>query len=343
MAPMTRLRADASGRPAPIQVEYYRQRATAGLIVTEGTYPSEEGRGYPHQPGIVTADHQDGWARIVEAVHSSGGAIAVQLMHAGRVSHPAVTGTDRVVAPSAIAVSGDVHTRHALLPYPEPHALEEVELAELRKEFTVAARRAIDMGADAIELHAANGYLLHQFLAPSSNLRTDTYGGSPQSRARFVIEIANEVAEAITGARVGIRLSPGVNIQDTVEADSSDMHATYKALAEGLEPLGLAYVSVVHPNPKDRIVQEIRHTIGAPLIANTGFTTLTTRERAEYLITSDLADAVAVGRPFIANPDLVHRWSNRLPENQPNPETFYSTGEAGYTDYKPVSRHSSIV
>ncbi|TDC40618.1 alkene reductase [Micromonospora sp. 15K316] len=337
MAPMTRLRADAAGVPTDLQSTYYAQRAGFGLVITEGTYPSPESRAYPHQPGIVTPRQRDGWRRVADSVHAAGGRIVLQLMHAGRVSHPSITGTDRIVAPSAVAVTGEVHTAHRKRPYPTPHALTPSELTAVRDEFVAAAQRAIDAGLDGVELHAGNGYLLHQFLAPSANRRTDEYGGSPHARARFVVEVASAVAEQIGGSRVGIRLSPAVNIQGALETDPADVRATYDALADGLAPLGLAYLSVVHPEPASALVQRLRTRVGAPLVVNTGFSTTSTRDRAAAVIAQGDADAVAVGRPAIANPDLVERWRDELPETDPDPATFYTGGANGYLDY-PRSR-----
>ncbi|MEU5566540.1 alkene reductase [Micromonospora musae] len=335
MAPMTRLRADAAGVPTDLQATYYAQRAGFGLVVTEGTYPSPESRAYPHQPGVVTPQQRDGWRHVADAVHADDGRIVLQLMHAGRVSHPDVTGTDRIVAPSAVPLDGDGHTAHGKRAYPTPHALSPAELTVVRDEFAAAAQRAIDAGLDGVELHAGNGYLLHQFLAPSANHRTDEYGGSPQARARFVVEVAAAVAQQINGSRVGIRLTPAVNIQGALETDPADLRETYDALADGLAPLGLAYLSVVHPEPASALVQRLRARVGAPLVVNTGFSTTSTRERAAATVAADVADAVVVGRPAIANPDLVERWRNDLPETEPDPGTFYGGDATGYTDYPP--------
>ncbi|SIR32468.1 alkene reductase [Micromonospora avicenniae] len=335
MAPMTRLRADAAGVPTDLQGEYYAQRAGFGLVITEGAYPSHESRAYPYQPGIVTRQQRDGWRRVADTVHASGGTIVMQLMHAGRVSHLSITGTERIVAPSGIALTGDVHTAHGKWPYPTPHALAPSELPVVRDEFVAAAQRAIDAGLDGVELHAGNGYLLHQFLAPSANHRTDEYGGDPRARARFVVEVASAVAEQIGGSRVGIRLSPAVNIQGALETDHTDLRATYDVLADGLAPLGLAYLSVVHVEPASAVVQRLRARVGAPLIVNTGFSVPSTREESAAMIAEGIADAVVVGRPAIANPDLVERWRHDLPETQPDPATFYTGGASGYTDYPP--------
>ena len=337
MAPLTRRRSDAAGVPGGLVAEHYAQRASVGLIITEGTYPSRESRAYPGQPGIVTAEQVEGWRRVAEAVHAKGGRIVMQLMNGGRVSHPDITGTDRIVAPSAVAIDGEVHTATAKLPYPVPHGLTTDDLAVVREEFAAAARNAIEAGLDGVEVHGANGYLLHQFLSPASNRRTDEYGGSPENRARFVVEVTKAVAEAVGAGRVGIRLSPMHNIQDVVETDTEDVKATYEALVSGIAPLGLAYMSVLHSEPAGELVQGLRTNFGGKFIVNSGFGSITTRDEAIALVENSHADAVAVGRLAIANPDLVERWRGERPENTPNPSTFYGPGAEGYTDYPRLS------
>ncbi|QNK82499.1 alkene reductase [Nakamurella sp. PAMC28650] len=333
MAPLTRMRSGADGVPGELVAEHYAQRAGLGLLVTEGTYPSAESRGYPGQPGIVTAEQAAGWARVARAVHDRGGVLVMQLMNAGRVSHPEVTGTDRIVAPSAIAIDGEVHTPNGSKPYPVPHALTTAELSTVRQEFVDAARRAVDAGLDGVEIHSANGYLLHEFLSPASNQRTDGYGGSPAERARFVLEVTAAVAAEVGAGRVGIRISPAHNIQDVAETDAADVAATYGALVEGLAPLGLAYLSVLHREPESELVRSLAAAFGGPMMVNTGFQAMTTRQEAHHLVGQGLADVVAVGRPAIANPDLVERWAGGHPENEPDASTFYSGGADGYTDY----------
>ncbi|MET3803767.1 2,4-dienoyl-CoA reductase-like NADH-dependent reductase (Old Yellow Enzyme family) [Nakamurella sp. UYEF19] len=333
MAPLTRMRSGADGVPGELVAEHYAQRAGLGLLVTEGTYPSTESRGYPGQPGIVTAEQAAGWAKVADAVHDRGGVLVMQVMNAGRVSHPEVTGTDRIVAPSAIAIDGEVHTPTGSARYPVPHALTTAELATVKQEFVDAARRAVDAGLDGVEVHAANGYLLHEFLSPASNQRTDGYGGSPAERARFVVEVTSAVAAEVGAGRVGIRISPSHNIQDVAETDAADVSATYGALVEGLAPLGLAYLSVLHREPESDLVRNIATGFGGSVMANTGFSAMTTRQEAHHLVDQGLADVVAVGRPVIANPDLVERWADDLPENEPNASTFYGGGAEGYTDY----------
>ncbi|MGY1845140.1 alkene reductase [Modestobacter sp. SYSU DS0875] len=333
MAPLTRMRAGASGVPNDLLVEHYAQRASIGLIITEGTYPRFESQAFVGQPGIVTDEQAAGWARVAEAVHARGGRIVLQLMHGGRVTHPDVNGGRRVEAPSAIAINGAGHTEKGKQPYPVPHALTTEEGAQVRDDFVAAARRAIDAGLDGVEVHGANGYLLHEFLSPASNQRDDVYGGTPENRARFVVEVVTAVAEAVGAGRVGLRISPEHNIQDALETDRGDVLATYGTLVDQLAPLGLAYLSILHAEPAGDLVQELRRRFGGPLVANSGFGTVTTRAEAVALIEAAHAEAVAVGRAAIANPDLVERWQGEHPENEPNAALFYAAGAEGYTDY----------
>ncbi|GAA1655896.1 alkene reductase [Microbacterium flavum] len=335
MSPMTRRRADADGQPNARMATYYAQRASFGLIVTEGTYPSVEGRAYPNQPGIL-ASHAPGWAHVTDTMHQAGGRIAMQLMHAGRLTHPDITGVEDVVAPSAIGFEADAEHAHAAARNPVPRAATKADLEQIIHAHVTAAQRAIAAGFDGIELHSANGYLLQQFLSPATNQRTDTYGGSPAGRARFIIELVEAIAGTVGAGRVGLRLSPGANIQGADENDPRDLIATYTALGHALRPLSLAYVSIIHPDIPGELVQHIRHEFSAPLIANTGFGAVTSRDEALRLIDTGAADLVAIGRPAIANPDLPARWTADAPEALPDPATFY-TGERGYTDYPTMS------
>jgi N-ethylmaleimide reductase len=333
MAPLTRSRSGDDGIPGELVAEYYAQRASTGLIVTEGTYPTQESRSYPGQPGIVTDEQQAGWARVAEAVHARGGRIFMQVMHGGRVSHTAINGSDRVVGPSAIAVEGEAHTPQGKLAYPVPHALTTAEVEQTRDAFVAAARRVVDAGLDGVEVHGANGYLLHEFLAASSNQREDRYGGSPENRVRFVVEVVTAVANEIGAGRVGLRISPEHNIQGVLETDRADVETTYGLLADALRPLGLAYLSVLHADPKGELVQGLRTRFGGHLMLNDGFGVVTSREGAEALVADAAADSVAVGRMVIANPDLVERWQGGHPENEPDQDTFYAGGPRGYVDY----------
>ncbi|MGY0390626.1 alkene reductase [Nocardioides sp. WG-D5] len=333
MAPLTRVRAGAAGIPGDLMVEYYRQRASVGLIVTEGTYPDHASQGYVGEPGIATDEQAAGWERVFEAVHAEGGRIVLQIMHAGRATHPDINGRRRILAPSAIAIDNKTFTEKGEQPYPVPEAMTTAEIRATLEDFVAAACRAIEAGADGVELHGANGYLLQEFLSPAANQRTDEYGGSPQNRARFVIEVVTAVARAIGAERVGLRISPEVSIGDVFETDREDVLATYGTLVDQLRPLGLAYLSILHAEPGDELVQELRRRFDGKVLVNNGFVEPTTREDAMQLIEADHADAVVVGRSLIANPDLVERWRGGHPENEARPELFYGPGAEGYTDY----------
>jgi len=332
MAPLTRNRATAGMVPGELAVEYYAQRASAGLIVSEGTQPSAVGQGYLDTPGIHTPEQVAGWRRVADAVHARGGRIVVQLMHVGRIAHPDNKRGLETVAPSALAAPDAMFTAEGMKPFPVPRALETGEIAGVVEEFVHAARCAVEAGLDGVEVHAANGYLVHQFLAPGSNQRTDEYGGSPANRARFGIEVTRAVAAAIGADKVGIRISPAHNIQGATEEDPADVAATYSALVDGIADLGLAYLSVL-ADPAQELVQRLRKDFGGVLIANDGFGEVTTRENAQAVLDADLADAVAVGRLFLANPDLPARWQQGADLNEPDPDTFYGGGAEGYTDY----------
>ncbi|MFZ7088796.1 alkene reductase [Curtobacterium sp. RRHDQ10] len=333
MAPLTRTRAGAEGIPNDLLVEHYSQRAGLGMIITEGTWPIQEGRSYPGQPGIETPEQIAGWKRVTDAVHAEGGTIVMQLMHGGRVSHTDISKTPRIVGPSAIAAPGETHTADGKVAMPVPHELSTDEVRGVVATFVQAARNAIEAGMDGVEIHGANGYLVHEFMSPVSNVRTDEYGGSPENRARLAVEVVTAVAEAVGAGRTGIRLSPSHNIQGVLEEDDADVRATYTAIAAGIAPLGIAFVDVLHAEPTGEFVQHVRRTAGAPFIANSGFSSVTTRTEALGLVADGFADAVAVGRAAIANPDLVARWEQDAEENTPNAQTFYGDSAEGYTDY----------
>ncbi len=332
MAPLTRNRAGEGQAPGELNATYYGQRASAGLIITEGSQPSAVGQGYLDTPGVHSSEQVRGWSLVADAVHAGGGHVVVQLMHAGRIAHPDNKNGLESVAPSALSAPGEMVTAEGQKPMVIPRALETDQIPGIVAEFVDASRKAIDAGLDGVEVHAANGYLLHQFLAPSSNKRTDGYGGSPEARARLVIEVTKAVADAIGADRVGIRISPSHNIQGVLEEDAADTAATYESLIEGIAPLGLAYLSVL-ADPSTDLVRDLRKRFGGPVVLNSGFAQVTSLEEVENILEQDLADVVAVGRPFLANPDLVRRWRDGTALNEPNQATFYGGGAEGYTDY----------
>ncbi len=335
MAPMTRSRA-IGNIPNDLIAEYYGQRAAAGLIVTEGTSPSPNGLGYARIPGIFSQEQVDGWKKVTSAVHAKGGKIYVQLMHTGRISHVLnLPAGAEVLAPSAVAAAGQMWTDSAQMQdNPTPRALTSEELQSTKAEFVNAAKNAIEAGFDGVELHGANGYLLEQFLSPISNIRTDNYGGSIENRARFVLEVAADVAAAIGADKTGIRLSPYGVASDMPHYPEID--ATYTYLATELNKLNIAYIHLVDhsamgaPAVPVEIKQAIRAAFKNTLILAGGLT----RETGEALLESGLADLVAFGRPFINNPDLVERFESNKPlSTDLQFDLFYTPGEKGYTDY----------
>ena len=328
MAPMTRNRAGEGTAPTELNAEYYAQRAGAGLIITEGTQPSAVGQGYPGTPGLHTDAQVAGWTLVADAVHQRGGRIFAQLMHAGRIGHTAITG-QRSVAPSPIAAAGEVFTGTGMQPFEAPRELATDEIPSVVAEFVDASRRARDAGLDGVELHAANGYLLHQFLADGTNVRTDAYGGSPENRARLVVEVAAAVAAAIGADRVGIRVSPGGVFNDITETETE---ATYAALVDGINPLGLAYLHITE-GPETSFGESIGKQFTGTVIASTGFTGPSTLEAAQEAVDSGHGDLFAIGRDFLANPDLVERLRTGAPLNEQRTELFYGGGAEGYTDY----------
>ena len=335
MAPMTRNRATGNV-PNALMATYYGQRAGAGLIVTEGASPSPNGLGYPRIPGIISPGQVAGWRLVTAAVHEKGGHIFVQFMHTGRVSHPAnLPAGAEVLAPSAVAAAGEIYTdASGLHPHPLPREMTGGELRVTLGEFVQAAKNAREAGFDGIELHSANGYLLEQFLSPFTNQRTDGYGGSVEARCRFVLEVAAATAEAIGRDRVGIRLSPCGVFNDM--APYPEVETTYVYMVRELDRLGLVYMHLVDHSaigapPVDQgIVAKMREAFRGTLILSGGYD----RARAEADLASGRADLVAFGRPFIANPDLVERLKIGAELNDLDMSTFYTPGEAGYTDYK---------
>ncbi|MCW2749820.1 MAG: alkene reductase [Aeromicrobium sp.] len=340
MAPLTRNRAGEGQVPRDIAATYYSQRAGAGLIVTEGTQPSAVGQGYLNTPGIHTDEQITGWRAVADAVHAEGGRIVVQLMHVGRIAHPDNKNGLESVAPSAIPLDQGMITADGPKDPAIPRALETDEIAGVVQEFVHAAKSAVEAGLDGVELHSANGYLLHQFLAPSANERTDEFGGSPENRARFSVEVTKAVVDAIGADRVGIRISPAHNVQGAIETDPADVAATYGALIDAIAPLNLAYLSIL-ADPHTELFQDLRRRFGGPVIANTGFSKVTDLDEVKEIVDGDLADLVAVGRQFIANPDLVTRWKAGADLNEPNGQTFYGGDAEGYIDYPTLEQKSA--
>ena len=334
MSPLTRSRATGNV-PNELMAEYYRQRATAGLIITEGTSPSPNGLGYPRIPGIFSEAQVDGWKLITGAVHEQGGKIFVQLMHCGRIAHPLnLPPGARVIGPSAVAADGEMFTdAEGMKPNATPQAMTEADIAATVEEYAQAASNAMAAGFDGVELHGANGYLLEQFIRPTSNRRTDRYGGSIDNRARFVLEVADAVIQAIGKDRVGIRLSPFGAFNDMPPYDG--MEADYTELAHRLDDRGLLYIHLVDhssmgaPAVPASMKSTFREVFKGSLILSGGYDAA----RAERDLEHGRADLIAVGRPFLANPDLVERWRTGAPENSPDMDTFYTPGARGYTDY----------
>jgi 2,4-dienoyl-CoA reductase-like NADH-dependent reductase (Old Yellow Enzyme family) len=328
MAPMTRGRALPDGTPSAISTEYYAQRAGLGLLITEGTQPSEDGQGYLNTPGIHTESHVEGWRRVTTAVHDAGGRLFIQLMHVGRMSHPDNTPHHRQpVAPSAIAPGVDMFTAKGPLAIPEPRALTQYEIAAVKQEFVDAARRAIEAGADGVEIHGANGYLLHQFFAPNVNVRTDEYGGSVENRSRFALEVTRAVAEAIGPERTAIRLSPGMPLGGLEEGPEGP--ELYRRLVAGLDGLGLAYVHLVHLGD-EALLADLRNAWTGVLIVNRAGQG---RERIGQDVASGMADMESFGQMVLANADFVERIKFGAPLNEARKELFYTGGPAGYIDY----------
>ncbi|MEU6662032.1 alkene reductase [Streptomyces sp. NPDC046821] len=334
MAPMTRARAYGQGKtPTPLMAEYYAQRASAGLIVTEATQPSVIGQGYPDSAGIHSAEQVEAWRQVTDAVHAKGGVIFLQLMHTGRAGHPSVIGDQQPVGPSAIAAAGKVYTHDGLKDRVIPRELTEDEIRSTIADFAAAAQNAIKAGFDGVELHGANGYLIHQFFAPNSNQRTDAWGGSPAKRTRFAVETARAVAEAIGADKVGFRISPGHPFNDVDESDAAETEATYTALVEALAPMNLAYLHQVGAAGQEELTAKMRKTWPGTYILNPFTGKQPTGPDALALIEDGTADLIAYGAMFLANPDLPARLAQDGPYNTPDPSTFFGGDEKGFTDY----------
>lgn len=342
MAPMTRSRA-IGNIPNNLMATYYTQRAEAGLIITEGTAPSPNGLGYPRIPGVFSAEQVAGWQLVTKAVHEKGGKIFIQFMHTGRIGHPLnLPEGAEIVAPSAIAAAGEMYTdQQGPQSHPVPREMTEADIQQAIQEFVQAAKNAIEAGFDGVELHGANGYLLEQFIRPTSNQRTDNYGGSIENRARFVLEVTQAVANAIGKDKTGIRLSPYGVFNDMPFYD--EMDNDYEYIAQKINDLGILYIHLVDhstmgtPPVESSVVQKIRAAFKGTLILSGGYDA----ERAEGDLQSGLADLIAFGRSFLANPDLVERLKIGAELNPPDEETFYTPGEKGYTDYPVLAKQTA--
>ena len=335
MAPLTRSRAGADGVPSSLMAEYYAQRASAGLIIAEGTNILPQGRGYAFTPGLYTAAQIEGWRRVTQAVHARGGRIFPQLWHVGRVSHPSLQPSGVLpVAPSAVRPNGTSYTEAGFQPCVTPRALESGEIPGIIQQYRDAARNALAAGFDGVEIHAANGYLIEQFLRDSTNKRTDAYGGSRENRARFLLEVIEAVTGVCGGERVGIRLSPLSTVNDI--GPDSDPEATYGYVVERLNDFGLVYIHIIEgltrgPRevPGGFDLQNLRRSFKGLYIANNGYDLALALEARRR----NLADLVAFGRLYIANPDLVERLRVGARLNVPDQATFFGGGREGYIDY----------
>ncbi len=335
MAPLTRSRATTDNIPTDLMATYYAQRSGAGLIITEGTSPSLNGLGYSNIPGIFNRQQVEGWKKITEAVHEKGSKIFIQFMHTGRVGHQLnLPYGAEILAPSAVAAAGQIYTvKEGMKDHPVPRAFTTQEIKSTIQEFVEAAKNAVEAGFDGVELHAANGYLIEQFINPGTNSRTDEYGGNIENRGRFLLEIVEQTAQAIGKEKIGVRFSPYGIFNDMPAYDQVDQ--TYLYLAEMLAGFGIEYIHVLDHSTDNaqpeilKVKDIIRSKFKNTLIFCGGFT----KERANAELERGVADLIAFGRPFITNPDLVKRLEIGAELNEPDFSTFYSGGEKGYTSY----------
>lgn len=339
MAPLTRSRAEPGNLPSNMAAEYYSQRAGAGLIITEATQAGAGGQGYIATPGIHSQEQVAAWRKVTDAVHQRGGLVFVQLWHVGRISHPDFRNGDAPVAPSPIAPRGvQTYTAQGLKDIPTPRALEKDEIAAIIGEFRAAAANARLAGFDGVEIHGANGYLLDQFLEDGTNQRTDEYGGSIENRARLLFEVIAQAGQVLGSDRVGVRLSPGGSFNDMCE---SHPHDTFGYVVRQLSTLNLAYLHLIEPasTPGEHPLPDLSARYFRPLYPGTlmvagGYN----HERANAVLKAGLADLVAFGQPFLANPDLPERLRRGAALNAPNPATYYGGGAEGYIDYPTLAQ-----
>jgi len=326
MAPLTRCRADDNRVPTDLMAEYYAQRASAGLILSEATSVDPMGVGYPNTPGIWSDEQVEGWKKITSAVHKSGGRIMLQLWHVGRISAPLYLQGEKPVAPSAIAAKGHVSLVRPKQEYVIPRALETEEIASIVEAYRKGAENARKAGFDGVEVHGANGYLLDQFLQTSTNQRTDQYGGSIENRARLMLEVTDACIDVWGADRVGVHLSPRCDLHDMGDENPAE---TFGYLARELGKRGIAFICAREAEADDSLSPQLKDAFGGVFIANERFT----HDSANAWLESGTADAVAFGVPFIANPDLPERFARQAMLNEPPPETFYVPGPVGYIDY----------
>ncbi|MFK4131091.1 MULTISPECIES: alkene reductase [Pseudomonas] len=326
MAPLTRCRADDNRVPTDLMAEYYAQRASAGLILSEATSVDPMGVGYPNTPGIWSDEQVEGWKKITSAVHKSGGRIMLQLWHVGRISAPLYLQGEKPVAPSAIAANGHVSLVRPKQEYVIPRALEAEEIASIVEAYRKGAENARKAGFDGVEVHGANGYLLDQFLQTSTNQRTDQYGGSIENRARLMLEVTDACIDVWGADRVGVHLSPRCDLHDMGDENPAE---TFGYLARELGKRGIAFICAREAEADDSLSPQLKDAFGGVFIANERFT----HDSANAWLESGTADAVAFGVPFIANPDLPERFARQAMLNEPHPETFYVPGPVGYIDY----------
>ncbi|WP_444961476.1 alkene reductase [Nocardiopsis sp. M1B1] len=336
IAPMTRNRAEPSGTPSELMAEYYAQRASAGLIIAEASTPSRVGRTYPDIAALYRPEHTEGWRRVNRRVAEAGGRMFAQIQHGGRVGHPDTSGLT-LLAPSPIALPGTIHTPGGRQPAVTPRQMDRDDIAATVADFASAARRAVEAGFLGVEVHAANGYLLHQFLTPGTNRRRDAYGGTPENRMRFVLEVVQAVVAEIGPDRVGVRVSPGNTANGIAETDE-DIAALYPELTTRLDALGPVYLHVAFADPDSSVWKRIRSgwsrtLIGNPVLPEGAIPADGGRDAAERMLRAG-ADLVALGRPFLANPDLVERIRTGAPVNPVRDRyLMYVGGATGYTDY----------
>ncbi|WXL24960.1 alkene reductase [Ectopseudomonas mendocina] len=326
MAPLTRCRADEGRVPGALMQEYYSQRATAGLIITEATSVTPMGVGYPNTPGIWSDEQVRGWKKVTDAVHASGGKIVLQLWHVGRISHPSYLDGELPVAPSALRPSGHVSLLRPLTDFVTPRALETGEIPEVIEAFRLGAENALAAGFDGVELHAANGYLIDQFLQSSTNHRKDNYGGSIENRARLLLEITDVLIDIWGAGKVGVHLATRPDMHDMGDNNPAE---TFTYVARELGKRNIAFICTRERAGDDSLGVQMKEAFGGVYIANEGFNKATASE----LLASKKADAVAFGVLFIANPDLPARLAIDAELNAPKPEAFFADGPVGYTDY----------